>query len=419
MRVVLAIYVAFLSVALIGCTGTGITTPLPAPTPTPTQSPSPTPAPTASPTPSPTPAPTPGPIIGSFLYDVGITPGGLSGLSTFQIDPQTHLISALTGSTFNAAFPVNVDPVALIGLAADKTGRFLLTAFNTNPAVGPIVQSYRRNSDGSFTNVTNMTLPVSGLVAATMDPQNRFFYIAALERVPVVYVLSLDPISGALTLTSTVTLSVAPAPQDVSSPSAITTNSSGNFLYVTISPGPGPSPVIVGLAVQADGSLTPTGNIEIAPGVNDPNAVFANDSNVYVGDKHVGVFAFSINSTSGALTPVAGSPFITNSANVLAFAQLGNFLYVGTNSLQSISGVLDPATVFAFQIQSGGGLVPVTGSPFQPAFNAQCLTIQGSFLYVGDQSNIQGFAIDALTGKLTSVFSQPTAVSNRGCVALP
>jgi hypothetical protein len=38
---------------------------------------------------------------------------------------------------------------------------------------------------------------------------------------------------------------------------------------------------------------------------------------------------------------------------------------------------------------------------------------------VGDQSNIQGFAIDALTGKLTSVFSQPTSVSNRGCVALP
>jgi hypothetical protein len=417
MRVVLAIYVAFLSVALIGCTGTGITTPLPPPTPTPTQSPSPTPAPTASPTPSPTPAPTPVPIIGSFLYDVGITPGGLSGLSTFQIDPQTHLITALTGSTFNAAFPVNVEPAALIGLAADKTGRFLLTAFNTNPAVGPMVQSYRRNSDGSFTNVTNMTLPVSGLIAATMDPQNRFFYIAALERVPVVYVLSLDPISGALTLTSTVTLSVAPAPQDVSTPSAITTNSSGNFLYVTISSGF--SPVIVGLAVHADGSLTPTGNIEIAPGVNDPNAVFANDSNVYVGDQHVGVFAFSINSTSGALTPVAGSPFITNSANVLAFAQLGNFLYVGTNSLQSISGVLDPATVFAFEIQSGGGLVPVTGSPFQPAFNAQCLTIQGSFLYVGDQSNIQGFAIDALTGKLTSVFSQPTSVSNRGCVALP
>jgi hypothetical protein len=419
MRVVLAIYVAFLSVALIGCTGTGITTPLPTPTPTPTQSPAPTPtpSPTASPTPSPTPTPTPVPITGSFLYDVGITPSVSSGLRTFQIDPQTHLITALTGSTFNAAFPIDVDPFELIGPAADKTGQFLLTAFHTNPDAAPMVQSYRRNSDGSFTNVTNMTLPVSALLAATMDPQNRFFYIAALEVVPVVYVLSLDPISGALTLTSTVTLSVAPASQDVSTPSAITTNSTGNFLYVTVAGSI--INVVVGVEVHADGSLTPTSNIEIGPGVNDPNAVFANDSNVYVGDKHVGIFAYSINPTTGALTPVTGSPFITNSENVLAFAQLGNFFYVGSNSPQSITGVLDPATLFAFQIQSGGGLVSIPGSPFQPAFNAQCLTIQGSFLYVGDRSNIQGFAIDALTGKLTSVFSQPTTESNRGCVALP
>lgn len=370
---------------LTGC-GSGTNTIQPAPSP---------PAPTGATT--------------QFLYNTLFTPTGAGGLETFQIDSQTHRLTTTSGSTFDLEFPTAFP----IGLVTDKNHQFLLTAMSSNSPGLILVQTYKRSSDGSLMQVTNMSLS-GAATALAMDPQDRFFYIAAETTVPLVYVLKFDSSSGVLSLASTFQLQPATA-----GPGGLSTDSSGNFLYVSLQ-GVGGIAGIAELSVGPTGMLVQNGTASLA--VPFPGPVLANSSSVYVGNQTGGIYAFSITSGSGALTLITGSPFATNTEQVLALLRTGNFLFVGTRSHQTPgpngSTILDPATVFAFQIQNSGGLQAISGSPFQPAFNSQCLAVTGSFLYVGDQSNIQGFSINSSTGQLTSAFSQ-SSFSSTGCVTAP
>src|SRR4051812_27356881 len=93
---------------------------------------------------------------------------------------------------------------------------------------------------------------------------------------------------------------------------------------------------------------------------------------VYVNDEAFlnTISGFSVNATTGALTPLPGSPFSTGgygspgaffALNRITTVTVGgsSFLYAGNNN-NNTSG-----TVSAFQIESNGNLVTVSGSPFQ------------------------------------------------------
>lgn len=347
-----------------------------------------------------------------FLYAASVvTNFGAGGIETYQIDSATHDISALTGPSFDFDFAVNFFP---IGLVSDSSHQFLLSAFVTGPFSAE-VQSYQRDSDGGLTLVTDMPVPGAIPVAIAMDPQNRFFYFVGEGTAPMLSVWGFNSSSGALTLISSLQLQPSTA-----GPGGVSADPSGKFLYVSLQQGIGNTGVAE-LSIGSDGTVVQNGIVPLA-GVPFPGPVFASDTNVYVGNQTGGVLAFSIASDSGLLTPLAGSPFATNSEKVLAFLKFNNFLYVGTQSQQNPgpggSLIQDPATLFAFEIQSDGTLQPVVGSPFQPAFNAQSLAMIDSFLYVGDELNINGFQIDLTSGALTTAFSHSNGLSNLGLAAL-
>lgn len=69
------------------------------------------------------------------------------------------------------------------------------------------------------------------------------------------------------------------------------------------------------------------------------------------------VSAYAINPTTGALTPVTGSPFATGSGpGTVAINAAGSLAYVTNGGSNDIS---------AFKINaSSGALTPVAGSPF-------------------------------------------------------
>ena len=73
------------------------------------------------------------------------------------------------------------------------------------------------------------------------------------------------------------------------------------------------------------------------------------------------VSGYSIDPTSGVLTPLAGFPFSLPAASIVADPS-GKFLY-------GASG----AGIFAFTINADGSLRPLSGSPF-PAAGARLLT---------------------------------------------
>ena len=122
------------------------------------------------------------------------------------------------------------------------------------------------------------------------------------------------------------------------------------------------------------------------------------------------VAAFSIDTLTGALTPVAGSPSSAgNGSFSVAVDQSGKYLYTA-NSFDN--------TISAFTIDaSTGALTSVRRFSFpQPAQWAGSRlrsrwALRGMFLYTANQGsdNISGLGINATTGALTPISGSPFA----------
>jgi len=119
------------------------------------------------------------------------------------------------------------------------------------------------------------------------------------------------------------------------------------------------------------------------------------------------VSVFSLNSGTGALTEVSGSPFATgNGPNPVAIDPSGKFVFVGNTGAGSLS---------AYTIDSAARLTPVTGTPIQLAANSQPSSIAvdpaGKFVYLSIvPQEVAGFAFDPNTGALTPITGSPFSV---------
>jgi 6-phosphogluconolactonase len=99
------------------------------------------------------------------------------------------------------------------------------------------------------------------------------------------------------------------------------------------------------------------------------------------------VSAFRINSTSGALTAVKGSPFLAGTSPISVVVEPWNqFLYVANTASNNIS---------AYAIQSDGSLKPVLGSPFSTGAYTSAVTADasGQYVYLAGGAGVFGFAI--------------------------
>jgi 6-phosphogluconolactonase len=162
------------------------------------------------------------------------------------------------------------------------------------------------------------------------------------------------------------------------------------------------------------------------------------------------ISAYNVSSNTGALTPVAGSPFVSTGSqpDSVSVGPGGNLLYVansGSNdlSLFSISGtgllnalgtvptgvapyaiVIDPTgsylyvsnyssnDISAFAINaSNGGLTEISGSPFAVGVAPTALAISGQFLYVANYGSrsVSVLQLNSSTGVLSDVAGSPFA----------
>jgi 6-phosphogluconolactonase len=127
------------------------------------------------------------------------------------------------------------------------------------------------------------------------------------------------------------------------------------------------------------------------------------------------VSAFTIDTSTGALSAVAGSPFAAGAnPNDVEVHPSGRFLYAGNSVSGSVSGYTISATT--------GALTPMAASPFFSPFGVRSLAMHptGKFLYATSAgANLSGYAIDATTGTLTSL-TLPSSSSTNGiaCITL-
>jgi 6-phosphogluconolactonase len=118
------------------------------------------------------------------------------------------------------------------------------------------------------------------------------------------------------------------------------------------------------------------------------------------------ISAYSVNSTTGALNPIAGSPFVSTGSQPDAVwaSPGGNYLYVANGASNNLS---------IFSINTGTGLLtPLSTIATGAAPSAIVVDPSGSYLYVANYSSndVSAYAINASSGALTALSGSPFPV---------
>lgn len=193
---------------------------------------------------------------------------------------------------------------------------------------------------------------------------------------------------------------------------SLTTPSFGQFVYVANDETPGAPGDVSGYTIDSStGALIPISGSPFAAEIQpisivvDPTIRF-----VYVVNAgSTSVSGYMIDSKNGALTPIPGSPFATiNVPESIAVDPTGRFAYVANTAGSNVSGYLiDPAS---------GALTPIHGSPFAAGLgpNSVAIDATGRFVYVTNvvSNNVSGYALDPTTGALTPLPGSPFATGS-------
>ena len=319
---------------------------------------------------------------------------------------------------------------SLVGCSAPAS--HLLYA--TIPSLNQIAAFRVKNDSASFTKIVGSPYPTGKSPAAVVvDPAHKFVYVAnqaentisrfaidsnigslaeILPRIdtgfsPGALTMSADgnllfvmnEVSdniGVYTANSGLLTQISGSPfSTLPSPAAMALTPSGKFLYVLISD----PPSVAGYTVSSSGSLqsipgsTPTGMGPLALAV-DPGEKFLYVANTL--DNTLSIF--SINATTGALTKITNSPFITGTnPTSLTVSTSGQYLYIAN---------LGSSNITAYSIGSDGQPSLITGSPFATVGTPALIMSDpdGKFLYVVNQSSkiLSVLQIDNTDGTLTN-----------------
>jgi 6-phosphogluconolactonase (cycloisomerase 2 family) len=180
----------------------------------------------------------------------------------------------------------------------------------------------------------------------------------------------------------------------------VATNSSatgiGNVSAYTIN-------ATTGALTPVPGSPFAAGSVSSSVAVS-PNGQFAYVVNSFSAGGIGNVSAYTINATTGALTPVPGSPFAAGSGPFsVAVSANGQFAYVANVFSNDVSAYTINATT--------GALTPVPGSPFAAGSGPNSVAVHpsGQFAYVTNSNGVAAYTINATTGALTPVPGSPFA----------
>lgn len=211
-------------------------------------------------------------------------------------------------------------------------------------------------------------------VAITVNPNDRFLYVPNANSHDV-SAYSIDHATGALSAVAGSPYSVGePYLELFRSPSSVSIDPSGRFAYV-----------VAGGDYGIREAATPA---ILIPGQ---------------------IWAFSINATTGAWTPISGSPYdVHNNRLPLAFDRQGKFAYASSSASNAYSDIPRAGTISTFAIDASSGALVQVGEPVVTAgFGQTPVSIHpsGKFAYIASDAGMASFSIDPNTGALSSIDS--------------
>jgi 6-phosphogluconolactonase len=283
---------------------------------------------------------------GQFLYLLDP-----SGVHAYTINQNTGALTEITGSPFSCC-------AGPFSLAFDASGTHLYVAGGTGPiAVPASISAYLIDSTGGLKQLAKYIVSGAGTIAVA----GNYLYAVDFDTSSIT-VLSIGA-SGELTSQN---LPGSPFATDTG-PESIVADPSGSVLYTA-----------------NDGAPTAT---EPTPG---------------------SISAYTIDSSTGALTPVAGSPLPIPVAGAISIDSTGKFLFV-----PEAKGV----AVYAIDT-STGVLSAITGAPFAAGTNPGWVSIDpvSETVYVLNtgSANVSEFTLGS-TGALTPLVGSPVSVGTNPC----
>jgi 6-phosphogluconolactonase len=266
---------------------------------------------------------------------------------------------------------------------------------------GNTVLGFKVSNTGGLTPLAKGSLATGTAPnGVAVDPSGRFLYVANLLS---------NNVSGYSIATNGTLKAVPGSPFAAGSgPGWITVDPTGRFVYVAncaaLCSGSGTGNVSGYAINKSTGALTPVpgspftaDNIPYAVTV-DPTGQFAYVANF----NSATVSVFKIDQCSGSLWSSTSSvPTGGQSAIALGLDPHGRFLYVTNTASDNVS---------AFAVGSDGALTAVPGSPFASGDSTQGIAFDpsGDFVYVTQGFNVLGYSI-AANGGLAPLASSPYA----------
>lgn len=333
-----------------------------------------------------------------FVYVAG---PGTNETFEFRVQPNGSLVPLGTPN-----FPVGSNPVAL---KPHTSGDFLYVAdFSGNDVT--LLDINQSNGNLSVpvsisivnpVNPTNIFATDKGPVSLAMSPTAPFLF-AVNQTAGDVTAYTVDPGTGSLGVLAGSPFPIVPA----SHPSSMAISPKGDFLYIANAT----EGTIAVFNIAGNGVLAQAGIPTSVGAGATPTSIAVEHSGrfLYVTDPaHNAVLGFSIQ-TGGVLSPITGSPFLAGAAPVgLGIDPQGALLFVANSGSNNVS---------AYAIDSNSGaLGQVTGSPFATGGvgpSAVAVDAESSFVYVTEQGShdIAAFAIGS-NGALQPVKGSPFGVA--------
>lgn len=325
--------------------------------------------------------------------------------------------SANTGSNNVSAYSINADGSlnTLTNYTVGTSPRFILV----HPAGRYLYTANHGSANISALEITQATGALTTLVSSpfttsanpysmSFDPQGRFLYVGhESAAVGAVSGYTVNSATGELTQIPGSPFAVAVG----STPVAVHVSPDGNHLYVGSS-----QSTINGHVFTIDQSTGALSQIQGSPFtlINDAISVFVHPSGKFAYFAQyfapTGVVGLSRDSASGALSLLAGSPYAAGSApGFISGDVFGRFVYVA-NSGDAV-GI---AAISGFKVNTTTGeLVAMAGSPFAAGQNPIGFTVDetGRFGYAANNGSLQisSYTINSTTGVLTQTAGSPIA----------
>ena len=321
------------------------------------------------------------------LYATSRSNGGQ--ILAITVDPSSGTLGASTSFS---------GPLSASGIATSQN-QFLYVSDDQNGAVDAFSID---QTNGSLTLIPGSPFTPSGQLA--FAPQ------ALVASSTTVYANALNGITGFSIGTNGALTTVvgSPYPGGLGGQSALgqsNTMPPNFFLYATNFGDPGGAISAFQIVAPVSGILTPVPGNFTTGAFSGPSAIVFDGAFstpfVFVGlNNSQEIAAFSVNVSTGALTPVPGSPFSTGfTPGFLALNAEQNSLYAMTPN----------GAIYAYRIQTNGLLAAIGSFPVMVGAPPGGMIITpGDFLYVSVPTSnlIQGYSINT-SGLLTPIAGSP------------